>query len=320
MLLLLGAAPRDALASGQTLRDVVFTEYAGLASNAELARRLLSPLEMARVEKQSGTIAGRPVNLADERFIVYLPEQRPPGGYGLLVFVPPWQDARVPNGWPAALDRSGVIFVSAARSGNSEIVGRREPLALLAADNITRQYPVDPARVYIGGFSGGARIALRLALAYPDVFHGALLNAGSDPIGGPEIPLPPADLFLKFQTSTHMVYVTGDLDTTRASDDLVSVRALHQWCVFRVDSYVVPRLGHEVAPPESLSWALGRLFRGVPPDPARLASCRSRIEAELATGLGEVESLIENGRRAEAEKRLKKVDERYGGLAAPRSA
>lgn len=58
----------------------------------------------------------------------------PPHGFALLVFVPPWQDARLPPEWAKVLDRYGAIFVSAARSGNDEnVLGRREPLALLAA-------------------------------------------------------------------------------------------------------------------------------------------------------------------------------------------
>ena len=57
------------------------------------------------------------------------------------------------------------------------------PLALLAYENIRRSHTLDANRVYVGGMSGGSRVALRVALAYPDVFRGALLNAGSDPIG-----------------------------------------------------------------------------------------------------------------------------------------
>jgi len=102
-------------------------------------------------------------------------------GYALLVFVPPWPDARVPWGGPPSWNNTVVIFVSAANSGNdASILDRREPLALLAAQNVMRRYPIDPERVYVGGFSGGSRVALRIALGYPDVFHGALLNAGSD--------------------------------------------------------------------------------------------------------------------------------------------
>ena len=317
------AVARGALASGQTLRDVVFSEYGQLASNTELARRLLSPLTAARLETQlaqAGTpMAGYSINLAEERFVVYVPARRPQEGYGCLVFVPPWQDARVPSGWAAALDRFGMIFVSAARSGNTEVVGRREPLALLAAENISRRYPIDPARVYVGGFSGGSRLALRLALAYPDVFRGAVLNAGSDPIGGPEIPLPPRDLLFRFQSASRVVYLTGDRDSVAAADDRVSVHALHQWCVSAVDSYVVPQVAHEVASPEALSWALGKLDKSKGPDPGALSACRAKIEAELTTRLQEVQALIAASHRAEAEKLLQKIDGQFGGLAAPRT-
>ena len=103
------------------------------------------------------------------------------------------------------------------------------------------------------------------------------------------------------------------------SDDLMSMQSLRQWCVFNVDSYVQPRLGHEVAPAAALSRALRSLLDAVPPDPAKLTACRSTIDTELAAKLQQVESLVANGRRAEAEKLLKKVDGRFGGLAAPRS-
>jgi dienelactone hydrolase len=324
LLLALSAVAHLALAAGQTLREVVFTEYGELSSNTELVRRLLSPLAVARLEaelKRSGQrTAAHAVNLAEEKFVVYIPSQRRAGGFGLLVFVPPWEDARIPQGWAAVLDRFGVIFASAARSGNAEdVLGRREPLALLAAENIVRQYPVDAERVYIGGFSGGSRIALRLALAYPDLFRGAILNAGSDPIGTQELALPPRELLFKFQSSTRLVYLTGERDTAHAVDDQMSLRSLHQWCVFSAENYVLPRVEHEVAPAEALARALGGLLESAPPDPARLASCRSKIETELAARLQEVESLTTSGRRAEAEKLLKKIDERFGGLAAPRS-
>jgi hypothetical protein len=55
-------------------------------------------------------------------------------------------------------------------------------------------------------------MALRSARGYPDVFHGALLNAGSDPIGNAQSPLPPQELLRQFQESTRVVYVTGAHD------------------------------------------------------------------------------------------------------------
>jgi hypothetical protein len=51
----------------------------------------------------------QPIDLAQERFAVYVPAHSPAEGYGLLVFVPPWENAMLPRGWAAILDRHGVI-------------------------------------------------------------------------------------------------------------------------------------------------------------------------------------------------------------------
>src|SRR5258708_37795868 len=165
---------------------------------------MLSPLAALQLKRQmtrSGKqMVEQPIKLSEEKFIAYVPSPRPARGYALLGFVPPWEDARLPSGWTPVLDRYGVIFVSAARSGNDESVfDRREPLALLAAHNAMQRYPVDPERVYIGGFSGGARVALRLALGYPDVFRGPIFNSRNGPVAESPNPIPPKDLFLHFQ-------------------------------------------------------------------------------------------------------------------------
>src|ERR1700719_615498 len=140
-----------------------------------------------------------------------------------------------------------MIFVTAAKSGNAaDVLNRREPLALLAAQNIMRRYPVDPQQVYVGGFSGGSRVALRIALAYADVFHRALLNASSDPLGNAEIPLPPPELLREFQESTRVVYVTGAHDGFNIAADVLSRKSLQEWCVFDLVSEAVPWAAHEV--------------------------------------------------------------------------
>jgi pimeloyl-ACP methyl ester carboxylesterase len=178
---------------------------------------------------------------------------------------------------------------------------------------------VDPERTYVGGFSGGSRVALRLALGYPDLFRGALLNAGSDPIGSREIPLPPRDLFLKFQSSTRIAYVTGERDTAHATDDSLSLRSMHRWCVVNTDNQTEARAEHAVAGAAALSRALRYLQEGAQAEPERLAKCRAGIEGELTTSLDSVDTLIAQGRRDDAQKQLAAVDERFGGLAAPRS-
>jgi pimeloyl-ACP methyl ester carboxylesterase len=241
------------VADGQTFYDVSFSADGELSSNAELVRRFLSPLTVA---SSAAAPAGQAVNIADERFVVYVP---------------------------------------------------------------AHQYPVDPQRVYIAGLSAGARVALRLAVAYPDVFRRAILNAGSDPIGNAAFPLPPADLFRQFQSSSHLVYVKGDLDMQRDNNDRESMYSLRQWCVFGVDTVSEPGIGHAMATPAALAHALALLTDARPLNPARLTVCRSSIDNELQTRLRSVESLLTAGQILKAQQQLREVDAHLGGRAAPRS-
>ncbi|GEM_PF-236725 len=216
------AAQTPAFASlphpGGVQQDVVLTDYPSFARADELLRRTVSPLNVLQIRRQllqSGeSLKEESIEPKQERFVLYVPPgPPPPSGYALLVFVPPWEDARVPQQWIPVLDRQHTIYVSAANSGNqASVFDRREPLALIAEYNIARRYPLDPARIYVGGFSGGSRVALHLALGYPDIFRGALLDAGDDTIGGAQLPLPPADLFHLFQQSTRLVYLSGTND------------------------------------------------------------------------------------------------------------
>lgn len=193
------------------------------------------------------------------------------------MFIPPYPRAEVPKQWVPVLNRNNTIFVTAADSGNEAPTIRREALALAATHNIMSQYKVDPLQVYIGGFSGGSRIALRLALGYPDLFHGALLNAGSDPIGTADVPLPPEELLKRFQESTRLVYLTGERDEENLVGDMNSRRSLEKWCVFDVVTQTEPRTGHQLADAFSLGRSLEALLGPRQTSSDKLVACRNRL-------------------------------------------
>ena len=304
--------------------DVVFSEYSPLSGAAEISRRLMSPLNALRVRdaalRSGTTLRDQVIDLSHEKFAVYVPAREPPDGYSLLVFVPPWPQAEVPRKWISTLDRHGTIYVSAANSGNeADVLDRRDPLAVLAAYNIMRRYRVDSRRVYVGGFSGGSRVALRVALGYPDVFTGVLLDAGSDPIGSAEIPLPPADLFRRFQEGTRLVYVTGSRDEPRQQMDTASQQSLEGWCVLDMTTVDMPWTTHDLAPAGALDSALRALEDRKSAAQSKLSTCRARVERELTAQLDEVEQLRMDGKVGAARNLLQKLDGRYGGLVAPRS-
>ena len=301
--------------------EVSFTDYPALARNSEILRRMLSPLTQEMIRRRlaaSGTtVAEESIDLAKAKFVIYLPSFRPAAGYGLIVFVAPWGEAKLPPAWAAVLDRLGFIYVSAASSGNDQsVLTRRVPLALIAVGDVLKRYEIDPAQVYVGGFSGGSRTALRIALAYPDLFRGALLNAGADPIGAPPDVLPPADLFARFQATTRVVFVTGALDTSARASDASTSESMSRWCVLNTRTISVPGAGHESVPPAELSEALGSLQHDRLVDQGRLEACRAKLESRMAEALTEARALVAAGRGAGARSRILGLDRTFGGLAA----
>ncbi len=312
-------APANAADRGEL---VTFDRYGSLSANLELARRTMTPLIAAQLPARLTAIGKglreQPVDLTAETFRLRVPVHQPAAGYGLLVFVAPWDDAVCPRRWGRVLDETGTIFITAARSGNDhDVRGRRMPLALLAAFNVMARYRIDPARVYAAGFSGGSRIAERLAVAYPDLFRGAILNSGSDPLGG-VVAVPPRDLFDRFRRDSRLVYITGEHDTITLGWDSDSTHSLRTACALNLARHVMAGRGHELIDDEMLARAFRELT--VPArDGDRAAACSARLDTEIAGELDRVEALAAAGRRGEASTRLAAADKRHGGLAAPRS-
>jgi len=319
VLLVLGAC---ASSRGRLEADVVFARYSPLSRTAEVARRALPPLTYRRIQETVAAgkrrLSEQAIDLARERFDIYVPSGAPPpAGYGLVVFVAPWPDPTRPQAWRAPLDRHGLVFVSAQNSGNDmHVLDRRVPLALLAYENVHARFPIDDRRIYVMGFSGGSRVAEIAALAYPDVFRGAVLNAGADPIDGQVgIYKPPADLFRAFQRS-RLVYITGSEDEGNLRQDEVSRASLRSACVLDVETRAALRLGHQALDSSSLDAALDALEEPRAVDAAELARCNARVEREIAAELTRAAAAIARGDRDGARRLIKAIDARFGGLAA----
>jgi pimeloyl-ACP methyl ester carboxylesterase len=301
-------------------RDIGFDRYSPLSTNDQLMRRLLTPLqaELTRrnLSETGKALATEPVDLGRERFTLYVPPKTPPGGYGLLVFVPPWPEASIPPDWIPVLDRYGVIFVTAAHSGNdASVLGRRIPLAVIEAENVIDRYPVNPQHVYVGGLSGGARVALRVAIAFPDLFRGAFLNAGSDPLGGDGAAVPARPLLYAFQQSSRVVAVTGSDDTINVAKDAETAYAMKRWCAYNFSPRTIAFMGHDLARPDALADALDSLASPPRGNPSRLEACRSALDSTLSKGLQEVQAAIDAARPGEARARITGLDAQFGGFA-----
>jgi hypothetical protein len=117
-----------------------------------------------------------------ERFFVHVPAgYSGQSSYGLVVFID--ADDRVdamPNGWTGILDARNFVFIAPENAGNDQYRQRRLGLAVLAALEMMKHYQIDANRVYISGFSGGARMAGMLGFFQSDVFRGTIQNCGAD--------------------------------------------------------------------------------------------------------------------------------------------
>ncbi len=320
-------AAGGALAAGPLAveeREVRFDRYDPLASNMVLAQRLLPPLlvdqtfrEMAGKHQQ---FRDQPIDLREESFRIILPARQPEKGYALLVFVSPWHDGRVPKTWRIALARRGMILVAATRSGNTEpVLGRRDPLAVLAAINVMARYKVDPARVYIGGFSGGSKVAFKLAVAYPDLFKGALALAGADSLGENNFVVPSRALHQQFRQTSRIVFLSGASDQHNVMQSDGAAASLQRFCARSSGKVIVPGLNHDWVDKVWFEKALAKLDNGEPVQGGDQTQCMAKLDQKIQAELDAIEALVRSGQIDLARKQLFQLDGHYGGLALPRS-
>lgn len=323
LIALLGLPAKGWAAGDEETESVPGGPVSDLAEAMEISRRLHSPIvhdRIARVADIDGVaLKVHDIQPEDERFDLVVPEQQPASGFGVLVFVSPIPTWRITSDWRREVEKRGLIYVSARNSGNTEnVLQRRIPLALHGLELVRRKWRVDPERIYVSGFSGGSRIAQRLAQAYPDVFRGVMLVGGSDPLGEDGLVPPPAELMQLFQSRTRVVFATGQEDLPNRPKDERTREAFTAYCVSGVEVVPVRRIGHSLPAGRAARNAFQSLETPVV-GTSDLESCRQQLQAEVHSRLDRVASLIASGQVPEAAGVLKETDDRYGGMAGPRS-
>ena len=159
---------------------------------------------------------------------------------------------------------------------------------------------------------------MRIALAYPDIFRGAILNAGSDPFGKAGIAIPPKELFYLFQGRTRIVQVTGTYDEIVAMGDSRMRKSARDYCIRHLEVQPMPRTGHALMGAKALQSALSWLEMPQA-DSADSAQCLEHMQLAIDKGLTEVQDSINHGLKQKAGRQLSVIDKSYGGLATPAS-
>lgn len=212
------------------------------------------------------------LDLAQESFSAHVPP-----GYnsssqrsGLIVFIyASDEDCAVPSGWASVLDRRGLVFISPLRAGNAQPLNRRRGLAVLGAMAALKQGKIDPQRVYVAGFSGGARVAGQVAIMQPGLFRGTIQNCGADfdrpmpPIADRPADRPAGDYGVepelgrgmeRARRNVMLTLITGARDFRHG--DLLDIAAAYDKAGFQIKLIDVPGMGHGICAATTLNEAL----------------------------------------------------------------
>ncbi|MEO8432367.1 MAG: hypothetical protein ABI592_12720 [Acidobacteriota bacterium] len=154
-----------------------------------LAALILSArASVARAEADSyptGKIVEKIVCRSDPRFsfALYLPARFDPAKRWPLLFLfdPRGRGAAAAERFREGAERFGWVIVSSNETRSDDPTApNREAIRALWAEAPAR-FPVDPRRIYAGGFSGGARLAFSLAFSGRGILAGVIAASGGLP-------------------------------------------------------------------------------------------------------------------------------------------
>lgn len=153
---------------------VALSRRAPLSSLAEIQRRFgYADADVSEPDED--------YQVAGESFELFVPGScRGEQPAGLLVWIDAGEVPALPPLYEAVLEQQRVLWAAALRSGNRRKPPVRVNLALDIVADVQSRYRLDPRRVWVGGFSGGARSASKAALLYPEVFAGGIFVGAAD--------------------------------------------------------------------------------------------------------------------------------------------
>jgi poly(3-hydroxybutyrate) depolymerase len=225
-LALLVAAPQSRAQAVEAQRTVTLGDLFDVAETRELSRTL--PADRAvtfrlRIPNGAGTC-------------------------GVMVFVKPDDSGAFRGEWAPLFDEHRLMWISADGFGNDKPSAQRVLVAMMAVKLAARSVEIDPSRVYIGGMSGGGRVASQTITRFPQRFSGALYIVGAD-FHLPEEPLRARVI------SRRYVFITGSRDFNHREMRRVFER--YQRAGASASKLLdLPRFGHEYPDAAALGDAL----------------------------------------------------------------
>ena len=112
---------------------------------------------------------------------LYVPDSYDPSSpAGVMVFSSPspsWSGSR--KSYNDLLEEKNLIWAGVLRAGDATPLNERMMKSLLTPTMLASEYALDPDRIYVGGFAGGAHVATLLSTGKPGMFKGGMFVGGA---------------------------------------------------------------------------------------------------------------------------------------------
>ena len=169
---------------------------------------------------------------------MYVPEtydaDRPAG---LMVYISPTPDGRIPGKWKAVVDEENLIWIGANKSGNSTHTAKRILYAVLGPQIAAINYQIDTDRIYLSGFSGGGKVASMVSIEFANLFRGAIYICGAEHWTNH----PPA--YFQYVKANRYVFLSGTDDFNL--DLTYEIYRKYQAAGLRnIELIIIPRMRH----------------------------------------------------------------------------
>jgi len=140
------------------------------------------------------------------KFRVWLSEAN---NSGVLIFVSPTDSGEPPAGWLPLLAQKRLSWIAAEGFGNQKLSSQRVLAVMMARELVRQMAAVNATRTYLGGMSGGGRIASETATRFPQWISGALYIVGAN------FWMPKDPRLKQRAAANRYVFITGARDFNR---------------------------------------------------------------------------------------------------------
>lgn len=191
--------------------------------------------------------------------------------FGLFIWISAGNSPAIPKDWEAVLAEKKLIFVGARNSGNPRNIFDRIRMAIDANVHLRSLYNIDGRRVYVSGFSGGARVASMLGVCFAEMFSGTVCFMGVNFYADVEGEdgktyglnyLPDQQVVDLAKRFCRYAIVTSEKDFNRANTRAVFAQGFQKESFAHARLFEAPGIGHQPPGAEWLANALDYLDEG----------------------------------------------------------